>query len=745
MKKGLLFGSLVVASLYVMISCKSTFNEEEFREQQERLKAANDSIAQQQNLNALAVAGQLAEFKVQVMENDSPVDGVAVTVINQSDNTSSQPLTTDANGVASFKDLVVIGKNNVILSKTGYATANLEIDLGTVELHKNYEMVSSSVNGTTEQQIIRLPQTGKVVVPIFALTGSTSSAVIKGKAMIETDLTNTTPEIPQNVSLRAEFNLSAEQTQKFFPSNGNGLTNIVKSYSIVGDSTSGKIDNTTGEFSLIVPASTIGLDLPIRLSAQAFTTNQIMYVNYVADASGSQSPFKNTAVETTFILGDTAQNIPFVPGAYAVFNAPSTTPGKGFTCDFESIPRLLDGGLIASPALVEIGNTSYQLINPGSYSSVPEIVVSGEGTTITAKAQMSFYLNTITVTNAGSGYAPNSTVTINIAYGVQGGNYIANSFDVTTTDSGTLPSVISIPDIEGGSALQQAATDPNYDPLNFNLTVTSDSPPSIPATVDGTFVAKVIGVKINPGTTLYSTAPTFTFTGGDATVQAQMKVVDFKTQYYVRLNNNSITSPYRIMPQDIQFVFPDTPISSTTTNNFVDYESDGTVSATGQNFLLSITTDGNAIYSKLPGVNFRTSTFWSAPPTILVTDDIPQQAAATVTFSENSISGLTDVSNGNGYDEPISLQIKTPDGAPGTGAVIDISNFVINNPETREYTWNGRCMITTGGSGYSANLNPQIKINPTSLSELTLKPKPGQVYTLDVNFGTGSKRSTDIH
>src|SRR6478609_8993364 len=117
MKKSLLFGSLVVAFVYIMISCKSTFNEEEFREQQLKMKAANDSIAQQQNLDALAVAGRLAEFKVQVVENDSPVDGVAVTIISKSDNTSSQPINTDATGTVSFKDQVVIGKNNVILRK----------------------------------------------------------------------------------------------------------------------------------------------------------------------------------------------------------------------------------------------------------------------------------------------------------------------------------------------------------------------------------------------------------------------------------------------------------------------------------------------------------------------------------------------------------------------------------------------------------------------------------------------------
>jgi hypothetical protein len=742
MKSSLLIGLWVMAFL-TMISCKSTFNEEEFREQQAKLKAVNDSISQLQNLSALDIASRMAEFKVQVMENNSPMEGVAVTITNLSDNTSLQPISTDATGTASFKNQVMIGKNNVNISKTGYATANFEINLGTVEVHKNYEMMASSnTDGTTTPQVIPIPQTGKAIVPIFALGGSTSSAVIKGTATIETDLTNTTPEIPQNVRLRAEFNLSSQQALGFFPSNGNGLTNIVTSYSLVGDSTSGKIDSKTGAFSINVPASAVGLDLPIRLSAPAFTTKQILFVNYVGT---SGTPFKNTDVETTFVLGDTAQNIPVVPGAYAVFNSPSTTPGKGFSCDFEGIPRLLDGGLVNGPAITQIGNTSYQLTNPGQYAAVPDITVSGEGTTATAKPQMSFYLNTITVTNVGSGYVPNSTVTINIAYGVQGGNYVANSFDVITTSGGTLPSVISIPDIDGGSAQSPATTDPDYDPLNFNLTVTSDSPPAVPGTVEGTFVAKVIGVKIYPGTTLYSGAPQFTFSGGNATEQAELKVIEFKSQYSITLNNNSITSPYKTMPQDIQFVFPDTPASASATNNNVDYESDGTVTATAQNFLLSLTTDGNSIASALPDVTFRTTTFWSVPPTLLITDDVPQQASATVAFNGNTVSGLTNVSNGNGYDEPITLQINTPEGASGSGATMDISSFVMQNPDTREYTWNGKCAMTNSGSGYVANLNPQKVVNPTPLSELTIHPKPGEVYTVNINFGTGSKRSADIH
>src|SRR4051812_37084928 len=255
MNKCLLIGSWVVAFIFILFSCKSTFDEAEFRQQQDKLNAANDSIARQQNMDAMIAASRMAEFKIQVMENNSPVSGVAVTIKDLSNNTSGQPVNTDATGTASFKNGVAIGKNEVNISKTGYATANFRIDLGSVELHKNYEMVVSSNGNGTTAQVVPIPQTGKAVVPIFALGGTNSSAIIKGKATIETDLTNTTPEIPQNVRLRTEFNLSSQQALRFFPSNGNGLSNIITSYSIVGDSTSGKIDSSTGEFSLIVPAS----------------------------------------------------------------------------------------------------------------------------------------------------------------------------------------------------------------------------------------------------------------------------------------------------------------------------------------------------------------------------------------------------------------------------------------------------------------------------------------------------------
>lgn len=756
----------IVASM-VFLSCKDNFNEQNFLLTQAKLKRAADSAALVQKNTAAAAfaatqvaalnsAGQLLSFTVQVQEDRAPLAGVAVSLANTSGTTAITSATTDANGNAVFIN-ATIGAVTVTISKAGYATAEAIINLGTVVNNNNYTTVSTTgPNGTATTQIIPIKQSVSAVIPIFATTGTSSTATIKGNVQIETDLTNTTFEIPQNVTLTAGFTGAAgtAPASASFTAVGNNNSATATIYNFAAGSNGGfgvgVVNNTTGAYSITVPASSIGTGLPIVVTGPVVTANQTLWINSTGTIPPSPAPvpIKRTDIPGTFTLDGSAPDvIPVVAGATAAFNIPSVA-GSGFSFTFTVVPKLLDGGTISGPSATTIGNTGYQLTSRGAgYTSPPTVTVSGASTTATAGPQMNFYATGLTVTNVGAGYTPSTGGTIDLAYTNGSGDQVVNSINFTTTAGGTLPAIVLPTSGIGFTSTSQAKTI-NSAVTAFKFNVNGPGVPTTAAVITGTFLADVNGVYVNAGSTTYSAAPTFIFAGGGAATQATFGILEFKTQWYATPTNAS-TTPYKIMPSAIGFSFPTTSYFGAQLNdNNINWETNGINDPTPRVALASFTTDGTNLVSLVPTVKFRTNIFWGATP---ATSVVSVNIKATITTPSltwsggTTITGLGTATLGSGYDVAPAVTITVPAGAPGTGAAINLSGGITFSNTTKIFAWDGSTLTVTPGTGYLQFLNRQSTVTPTTLgTTTTVTTKPGQVYILDLKYGTG-KRTADIY
>lgn len=750
----------IVASM-VFLSCKDNFNEQDFMRMQAKLKRSADSAALAQKnaaaaafvaaqVTALNTAGQLLAFTVQVQEDRAPLAGVTVSLANTSGATAISSATTDANGNAVFLN-ASIGVVTVTISKTGYATAEAIINLGGITMGTNYEIITvTGPNGQNVQQIVPKKLSVAAVIPIFATTGTTSTATIKGNVKIETDLTNTTFEIPQNVTLTAGFTGAAGTAPagSFTATGNNGAQ--ASTYNFAAGSNGGfgvgAVNTTTGAYSITVPASSVGSGLQLLITAPTVTANQTMWINYTGNvAPATITPVKRTDIPGTFnLVTGATSSIPNVAGASVTFNTPPAA-GAGFDFTYTVVPRTIgDFNISAFQTISSSATTTYSLSHGAGYTAAPTITVSGTGTTATAKASMRFYATGLVITSAGSGYTPNATGTINMYYTDAAGDQLAGgvaSISVSTNASGVLQSIVVPNTGTGYNANNPAITNFNGI-LGYKFKVNGLGVPTTAAVLTGTFVSDVNAVQTGSGTTTYSAAPTFTFTGGGATTQAALSILEFKTQYYVTPNNAGVTSPYKVGPQNIELVYPNTTYTTSTTGSTLDFENgNGTFEGNFPILGSAFATDGTNIVSQVPGYKYRTPTLTAAAPSILITNTLVEQAAGTIYFVGNTITDINVTNTGSGYNAPVTATVTLPTGAPGSGAAFTLTGQSFSTG-TKMYSWGGG-VSTTSGSGYLANLNQQSSpISPTG--SLNVAAKPGQVYVVNINYGTGL-RSDNIY
>jgi hypothetical protein len=418
MKQILKIGILVLFGFIVFnSSCtKDVFTEKDAFANQEDLTLLKDSLATAQALllDSLQKAGGIINYSVGVVlasdaswvsnlgkggEGSKGLDAATVTVSQYGKTLTS---TTDASGIASFKDLR-IGTVNVNVRKTGYTevdfVANLPALLDTVYVDA-YKLVRHV--GT--------------MVPVFSLT--TNLSTISGLATVETDLTNNAPEPAPNVKIigtidagcsyfldnylyhpygDVEFDCDCE----WWSFDYYGVIKQIAFHSVISSATT----QADGSFTMQVPSTPDGL--PILLIADEFAVNQSLLqatLNNIPvwGVQTVRTLFGNTSLYFSYssipTIGTESGQ---VQSAYVTFSAPTGTPAAQPTTEATATAVLASSG-IASISMNSQGE---------GYTQLPEVKIELGSAFNSVQAEGTAVMNGgkitgVTISSAGSGYKP---------------------------------------------------------------------------------------------------------------------------------------------------------------------------------------------------------------------------------------------------------------------------------------------------------------------------------------------------
>jgi hypothetical protein len=751
--------ALLAVAAFVVIACQDNFSEADFVNNQLKNRNKQDSISIAKQIEAINASGQLLSYTLQVLDDKLPVSGVAVVMSNPPSGSTTPTLTatTDANGFATFKN-VQIGANTFIVSKTGYYSATFIVDFGTIQSGQHYTQVSN--NGITT--IIPVKRTASNQVPIYASAAGGATAIIRGNVTIESDLTNTTAEIPQNITIKANLaqinNGNAGGSAGATAQGSQNPSSIVSYFFNTNAIGTATVDNLTGAYSMVVPAGADGRT--INLIIPTVSLNQKIGFNRLNGQPVATQIGTIPAVFGPAFLAGNYDNIPQVPGAIATFPAPPA-PGSGFKLAYTAVPRGFPVNLPANQGLqFTFGNITAQLTNKGSgYTASPTVTITGGGasTQATANTTLQGIATGITITAAGTGYS--GTVSYQLQQSTDGGLNFANVSTVAfTSEAGNTPAPLAAPTLPTTGA-GFVASNPvgtfggvtNFRWLITNISPFGANPPGSGATASATFSATVDRVQILTPGTGYTSAPTITISAPASGTTATFVVQEFQTQWDIALDNSANTSPYRVMPAGINMVFSYLTSSAFTSNAVVDQFGNGTSSVIG-----ALTVSGGNIVFKDPSRTYRTSGMSQNPPSTVVIPSVSTRASASVDVNSilgnaafGQVTGLYNVVAGAGYDAPLTVTISAPADLPGTGARIDLSTSMNFDNNTKEYKWNGTPVtITSPGSGYQPflnmhyvnnfNGNPQINaVQFTGTTSYTVRT--GDVVSADIIYGSGRK------
>jgi hypothetical protein len=760
------------------VACKDDFNEEDFLKLQDKLaqeKQQRDSslaaslteAAAQDYLNALNEAGDLMGVSILLRENNEPVAGATVTF-----NGSSQEVPptngrvnatfsaqTDASGVAVF-ERVPIGRHSIRITKTGYLAATALVDFGTPPSANDLKQITTTVNGITKTTFIAPEKRSEnISVPLFSNDAAAGKvATVRGKITIETDLTNLAPEIPQNLTIQANLR--------------NALNNVISvdgsasiySYAIAdGGIGTAAVNNTTGEYSITLPALANGLS-GVSFIIPELIADQTIAINGADDGSGNirtlaNGPERRTNVPARWFYNvdqfgnvstHNTSGLVTVSSAKVIFPEPAAS-GRGFVPTYTAVSRSIETGTYGDDGDNEeaIGGTTLRLTSRGSgFTSAPAVAFSGTGTVATTSLRG--FVSGASVSAGGTGYPASTQVVLEFVEIASNGttiNGLGMSFSssVTTTAGGALPTgAVTIPTsgygYVGSNPFFTSAGISGFGVRVRDANTLAIITPTTAATFDVTRTTEVNAVHVTTAGK-YSAAPTLTISGGGGT-GATAVIAEYRTQFDIALPAASaITVPYKVTPSSFAFVFPSTSVSNgfTQATALVDLiTSLGSTSVASSSFLGNLTTDGTNLVPRASaaGFTFRTSSSWAVAPTLQITDRTRTKGIATVNINNTTgqVTGVTINTAPSGYDA-LSLQLEPMfAGAPGTGALI-VANTT-TDVNSKEVTL-GSISVTSGGSGYRSNVNRNNQ-NPAIGGIPALKP--GQTYVVNIELGTGERK-----
>ncbi len=752
LKRLKLFGFMALISTLVLVACQDDFSEEDFLKQQNELaiqKAKRDSaylasLNQEQAeayIASLNAAGDLLATTILVREDGAPVSGVTVTFTGGEPeavgtNGRSQvtlSATTGADGNAVF-DRLPIGRHSILLSKAGYATATAQVNFGTPGAPIT---VQTTVNGNTKTTYLPpIKRFESLTFPMFSTDASSAkTATVKGVVNFESDLTNLTPEIPQNVTIVADLSFLINFGS---PSGTVSVTNYQFDAPGLGRAV---VNNTTGAYTMRLPASTNGYS-NLRLIIPELEGPQRLAINGIDDGSGTVRTiptgpeYRNIVTKWGANAGGTSSTVT-VAGAKIVAPAPPAA-GRGFRFTYTAQPRSLGTGTISNTTNQNIGGITYKISSRGSgYTSTPQVAVGTPANLATAEATLRAAVSAITVTSVGTNYS-NFTVTLNKVGPAPGfvvtplGNY------TVFQTAGPLPTTID-PALFANQ-FNFGVNNPSLniaDVSSFTVTLSGNGTGGAITGVVSTALDRVV---INNGGVNFTAAPTFTITGGGSTNQATIQVVDFPVQWNASFDNSGNTTPYPVVPSQMYLRFPATAVSGSFDNTFpFDLAPSGGVGAIesfNNSILNLVTVNAGQIVNRNPGTVLRTSNSWSVAPELIVVDNVPVTATGSVNINSlGAVTGVNIFNTGANYNTPWQFTISpTIAGAPGTGA--QVLNAHAFNANTGIYSWNGTSILF-GGADYLQNLNRKNADSGSNLSGNLPTLQSGKEYIFDIRYGTG--------
>ncbi|SNZ00128.1 hypothetical protein [Flagellimonas pacifica] len=717
----------LVSTGFLATSCKDDLTEEDIL----NLGTEADELAKTKAVEALNAAGQMVSFQIKIVDTKGkPVDGLNVSMVAASEGgvADDQALVTDASG-AVFFDRVAIGGNTVSISGENIVDALVSLDFGPIRQGIHYQMI----NG----EVVPTPVTESAVLTV--LGSGTSTATVKGIATIETDLTNDTKEVPQDITIAA--NLKGELVQATSVDN---MQYILTSESI-GSAT---VDNATGAYTIAVPAG-VAFDLVVP-EVQA---NQRVAINGLDDKDLAQPEYRD--ILTSFGYNDQADEIPTVPGARILFDAPKGA-GEGFSLALSEVGRSLPG-ISFSASTPQLAGLSFvaQFLDYGSgYVASPKVTIT-DPTGSDAYARAELTINSITaatLTAAGTGYDADEFYDFDFEI-----DYLDEDDGSvqTFTDYGFGDNMISVTTDENGEFTQAAFdealvtaignffTNPititNYDIVEMRIIQNDNAGADAVYTVTAAD-SKISEIQIIEGGSEY-TNPTFTIPG------AELAVHGFGTRWEYTVDNSNVTTPYTVLPQSIEFQYEEVTVGG---------GSEAALNESMDGF--RIDDSGNVQFKDVLVTEKTTSFYAEATPKVIIKE--PKNIAASRYINASSINKdgqITSIdeesdhlmdfveNDGRGYDDVFGASIRPAiEGAPGSGAAVEVvdGTFLASG----EYTWGGNLDITNQGSGYLQNLNVQGATSDFSVSgsifNITLEE--GATRIVNISYGTGDKHE-NVH
>jgi hypothetical protein len=742
MKRILSFLMIAAMVSVAIISCKDDFNEEDFLRLQAELKNQQDSVSRARDKSAFD----------SIRDNGVPVPGVAVSLTTSTASNVSggrakavQNGTTDASGNVVF-DRVVIGSGTISFSKTGYIGATATVDFGTPSAPQQIQVQNPNGNGNVTRYVPPVKRFEEAIMPMLSASSvDGSTATIRGRVSIENDLTNVTPEVPAGIVLRANFSALS-------PTNvANFITNIVlEDNSGLGIATVA----ANGDYTMTVPATAAGLNITLvvpniegtcRIAVNGYDDGTGTIINLatpeyrdVPTSWGPQAPigFGNL--------------VPGVAGARVVI-PPAPAVGTGFAFDLTRVSKSIPTGSINSTGVQNVGSAFYRINQRGNYSAaIPAVTITGGGgVDATATATMRTILRTVNVTNTGTGYTSPSS--LRIMANLQDGSTVQISEAAVVYTGSTIPSALDLNNLDGDNggfgfddvlALNLPANTIGLSLVVFDNVGTG-------ATATGTFTTELASVAITNGGSGYTTAPTFSFTGGGLTDgsadHAAIEVLEYPVLWELTPNNSAATD-YLLEPEfAINYPATANVFAQNNVATISLFSANGVQEVASEDMSIGMGLSNGDLVKMYPGRRYITTFERSVAPTVLIINETPVNArfnfiAADIDLQTGSIVDIpTSVSFGNGYNVALAPLAIVPaiTGAPGTGGVFSLtSTFTVANGE---FTYSGPS-ITSAGSGYLPNLNrrpAQTAVIPTVVNAV----QAGKTYVADIVYGTGNRRA----
>lgn len=661
--------SLLILGVLMFISCeREEFTEQDALESYEQATKLSDSL---QNIrDSLNRIGGIIDYSVNVvdassasfyndkssknLESTQAVGGALVTV---SQHGMTLQDSTDASGIVVFKDLRV-GKVNVHVELDGYTDASFIAKIDPED----------DPNVNMYYDVLRHSAT---MVPVFSTTEN--QATISGVVTLDSDLTNDDVETVGGIEVLANIDTEDSYFEKYlyqlcsdcYDANGK-IVQIAYHTSQTMTTTAGD-----GSFSLEVPATPQGL--PIALEISEYATDQTLLLNeqYGKRVTGPQT------VRTYFSSDYYPSDIPYVPGAYVEFSAPTG-----------SVAEPPDQQAYATAYVSESGILSIEITDPGyGYTQSPRLKIGPPdnpmGTQAIAEANIvNGKVTSVDITEQGSGYT--STPWVDVQTIDDGDFGTQATADITVTYSVTNISVSS-----GGDGYEAT---PN---------VTIISPTGSDATAQATMAGYVSEVELTNGGSNYVAPPRVTASAppsgtNEATFTANMS--DYNPLHSIIVEDGFITT-YETTP--------DVTITSGTGSGATAIAE---LATAGEVASIDVTNPG-AGYDEAPTVNIIGGGGFGA-------------SAYAQIDAGGSITNIVVAEAGQGYTSDPTIEISAPP-AGGTQAAgeavreFDLERIILTNPG------NGYNVNYTG-TGDNYNNEPTVVIDGVNYTDgsydITVRP-----------------------